>query len=81
MYQICRSLAYIHGGTGVCHRDIKPQNLLVYLHLLPLLVMVIVHNLAFMIKCSSSQNRVLLKDHCVECGQDTWLKFGVVCDR
>ncbi|KAJ7298385.1 hypothetical protein O6H91_09G117100 [Diphasiastrum complanatum] len=28
-YQICRSLAYIHGGIGVCHRDIKPQNLLV----------------------------------------------------
>jgi serine/threonine protein kinase len=31
-YQICRSLAYIHGGTGVCHRDIKPQNLLVNPH-------------------------------------------------
>ncbi|ERN19314.1 hypothetical protein AMTR_s00069p00059670 [Amborella trichopoda] len=28
-YQICRSLAYIHGAIGVCHRDIKPQNLLV----------------------------------------------------
>jgi serine/threonine protein kinase len=28
-YQICRSLAYIHSGIGVCHRDIKPQNLLV----------------------------------------------------
>lgn len=27
--QICRALAYIHGGIGVCHRDIKPQNLLV----------------------------------------------------
>ncbi|XP_077210436.1 shaggy-related protein kinase epsilon-like [Tasmannia lanceolata] len=26
-YQICRALAYIHGGIGVCHRDIKPQNL------------------------------------------------------
>ncbi|GBG76333.1 hypothetical protein CBR_g22080 [Chara braunii] len=28
-YQICRALAYIHNGMGVCHRDIKPQNLLV----------------------------------------------------
>ncbi|KAG7022722.1 Shaggy-related protein kinase epsilon [Cucurbita argyrosperma subsp. argyrosperma] len=31
-YQICRALAYIHGGIGVCHRDIKPQNLLVNPH-------------------------------------------------
>ncbi|KAJ7545336.1 hypothetical protein O6H91_09G115800 [Diphasiastrum complanatum] len=31
-YQICRSLAYIHGVIGVCHRDIKPQNLLVNPH-------------------------------------------------
>ncbi|MCO5606803.1 hypothetical protein L7F22_060994 [Adiantum nelumboides] len=31
-YQICRSLAYIHGGLGICHRDIKPQNLLVNPH-------------------------------------------------
>eukprot|EP00250_Pteridium_aquilinum_P004961 c15134_g1_i1 orf=218-1030(+) len=28
-YQICRALAYIHNALGVCHRDIKPQNLLV----------------------------------------------------
>lgn len=27
MYQMFRSLAYIH-ATGICHRDIKPQNLL-----------------------------------------------------
>lgn len=31
-YQICRALAYIHGVIGVCHRDIKPQNLLVNPH-------------------------------------------------
>ncbi|XP_010556680.1 PREDICTED: shaggy-related protein kinase alpha-like isoform X2 [Tarenaya hassleriana] len=29
-YQICRALAYIHNCFGVCHRDIKPQNLLVF---------------------------------------------------
>ncbi|KAG0463998.1 hypothetical protein HPP92_020067 [Vanilla planifolia] len=29
MYQIFRGLAYIHTVPGVCHRDIKPQNLLV----------------------------------------------------
>ena len=27
-YQLMRSLAYIH-GMGICHRDIKPQNLLI----------------------------------------------------
>eukprot|EP01006_Ploeotia_vitrea_P032409 TRINITY_DN64626_c0_g1_i1.p1 TRINITY_DN64626_c0_g1~~TRINITY_DN64626_c0_g1_i1.p1 ORF type:complete len:428 (-),score=-16.57 TRINITY_DN64626_c0_g1_i1:14-1297(-) len=28
MYQLARSLAHIH-GMGICHRDLKPQNLLV----------------------------------------------------
>ncbi|XP_068647098.1 shaggy-related protein kinase kappa [Aristolochia californica] len=31
-YQICRSLAYVHNCVGICHRDIKPQNLLVNPH-------------------------------------------------
>ncbi|MBA0551185.1 hypothetical protein Golob_022080 [Gossypium lobatum] len=30
--QICRALAYIHNCIGICHRDIKPQNLLVNPH-------------------------------------------------
>jgi glycogen synthase kinase 3 beta len=28
VYQLARSLAYLH-ARGICHRDIKPQNLLV----------------------------------------------------
>ncbi|CAN1305907.1 Shaggy-related protein kinase kappa [Linum perenne] len=28
-YQICRALAFMHNCVGICHRDIKPQNLLV----------------------------------------------------
>ncbi|EXB64104.1 Shaggy-related protein kinase kappa [Morus notabilis] len=31
-YQICRALAYIHNCIGICHRDIKPHNLLVNPH-------------------------------------------------
>ncbi|KAK4381176.1 Shaggy-related protein kinase theta [Sesamum angolense] len=31
-YQICRGLNYMHRVIGVCHRDIKPQNLLVNPH-------------------------------------------------
>ncbi|XP_042964002.1 shaggy-related protein kinase NtK-1-like isoform X1 [Carya illinoinensis] len=31
-YQICRALNYLHHVVGVCHRDIKPQNLLVNPH-------------------------------------------------
>jgi len=30
-YQMFRSLAYVH-GLGICHRDIKPQNVLVDTH-------------------------------------------------
>ena len=29
MYQVARSLAYIH-EMGICHRDIKPENFLLY---------------------------------------------------
>ncbi|XP_038879646.1 shaggy-related protein kinase GSK4-like [Benincasa hispida] len=29
MYQVLRGLAYIHTVPGVCHRDLKPQNILV----------------------------------------------------
>lgn len=32
VYQICRALNYLHRVIGVCHRDIKPQNLLVNPH-------------------------------------------------
>ncbi|XP_022867702.1 shaggy-related protein kinase gamma-like, partial [Olea europaea var. sylvestris] len=32
IWQIFRALSYIHRGIGVCHRDIKPQNLLVNPH-------------------------------------------------
>lgn len=32
--QICRALAYIHNCIGICHRDIKPQNLLVSIFLM-----------------------------------------------
>ncbi|XP_062212968.1 shaggy-related protein kinase kappa-like [Phragmites australis] len=31
-YQISRALAYIHNCIGICHRDIKPQNVLVNPH-------------------------------------------------
>ncbi|XP_009610982.1 shaggy-related protein kinase epsilon-like [Nicotiana tomentosiformis] len=31
-YQLFRALNYMHNVTGVCHRDIKPQNLLVNPH-------------------------------------------------
>ncbi|CAA6656328.1 unnamed protein product [Spirodela intermedia] len=29
IYQLCCALTYLHGFIGVCHREIKPQNLLV----------------------------------------------------
>ncbi|KAK8487062.1 hypothetical protein V6N13_016266 [Hibiscus sabdariffa] len=31
-YQICRALHYLHHVVGVCHRDVKPQNILVNPH-------------------------------------------------
>ncbi|KAL6948840.1 regulator of ime2 [Hanseniaspora vineae] len=29
MYQLFKGLNYIHGTLGICHRDIKPQNILI----------------------------------------------------
>jgi hypothetical protein len=36
MYQVFRSLAYIH-SLGICHRDIKPQNLVSLIFVISLL--------------------------------------------
>ncbi|KAH7529325.1 hypothetical protein FEM48_Zijuj05G0172400 [Ziziphus jujuba var. spinosa] len=49
-YQIFRALSYIHNCIGVCHRDIKPQNLLVnpYTHQVKL--------------CDFGSAKVLVKD-------------------
>ena len=38
--QICRTLAYIHNCIGICHCDIRPQNLLVRFFFLKKLVFV-----------------------------------------
>lgn len=48
VYQMCRGLAYMH-SMGVCHRDIKPQNLLVNLE---------THQLYF---CDFGSAKVLVK--------------------
>lgn len=48
IYQMCRGLAYMH-SMGICHRDIKPQNLLINLE---------THQLYF---CDFGSAKVLVK--------------------